>query len=336
MTSRNLTGGLLAVSEYQLQKFFPPKLREQLHQLLPDLQSLDPDAHSEEEWQQRIQEINPRILLTGWGTRLLPSQPPSNLEYVCHLTGSMRASLPRNYLEKGIPVTNWGNSISHTIAEMGLFLTLHLLRNATAYQDNLHYRQKWREDIPPDRSLFGRSVGIHGFGRIARKLVGLLQPFSVNLSAYSPPVPSEVFQQAGVRQASSLEALFSENEIVIELEGLTPETCGMIKAEHLAALPDQGILVVVGRAGLIEEEPLIQEARKGRIHVGLDVFWEEPLPADSPLRGLRNVALFPHTAGPTPDQLFRCGERALENLKRFRDREPLLEPLDPQAYDRIT
>lgn len=336
MTTRSMTGGLLAVSEFQLQKFFPPELRQQLHQLLPDLQTLDPDAYTDKEWQQRILEINPRILVTGWGTRLLPPQPPPNLEYVCHLTGSMRASLPRNYLEKGIPVTNWGDSISHTIAEMGLFLTLHLLRNATAYQDNLHHQRKWREDIPPDRSLFGRSVGIHGFGRIARKLVELLKPFSVQVSAFSEPVPSDVFQQAGVRQASSLEALFSENEIVIELEGLTPETRGMVKAKHLAALPDRGLLVVVGRAGLIEEEPLIQEALQGRIHLGLDVFWDEPLPADSPLRGLRNVALFPHTAGPTPDQLFRCGERALENLKRFRDGAPPLEPLDPEAYDRVT
>lgn len=336
MASSSLPGALIAVSEDKLQKFFPPELRRRLEELLPEAVTLDPEGLSEEEWRKRILEINPRIILTGWGTLPLPPRPPENLEYVCHLTGSVRASIPRSYLEADIPVTNWGDSISHTIAEMGLFLTLHLLRNGTAYQDNLHYQGKWKEGIPPDRSLFGRRVGIHGFGRIARKLVDLLQPFQVTLSAYSPPVPPALFQQAGVQRADSLESLFSENEIVIELEGLTPETRGMVRAEHLAAMADHSLLVVVGRAGLIQEEALLREALSGRLQFGLDVFWEEPLPAQSPLRGLRNVALFPHTAGPTPDQLFRCGERALENLRRFRDGETLLEPLDPKAYDRIT
>lgn len=327
---------LLALSLPRHSGILTPKVWETLKERFPDFEVIQPEDFSPEDWQDFISTDNPEILITGWDIHPVPEKPPPALRYICHLTGAIRRFIPRSYLEAGIRVTNWGNSISHTIAEMGLFLILHGLRNATATQDNLHVRRGWKEDLPPNRSLFGRRVGIHGFGRIARELVHLLKPFQVRVSAYSPPVPDAVFREHEVTPANGLLELFARNEIVVELEGLTPETTGMVKTKHLRAMPDQGLLVVVGRAGLIDEAAFHKEIRSGRINAALDVFWEEPLPEDSPLRGLRNLALFPHTAGPTPDQLYRCGERALDNLQRYRAGEPLLEPLDPEAYDRIT
>ncbi len=327
---------LLALSLPRHSGILTPTVWESLKDCFPAFEIIQPEDFSPEDWREAITSYNPEILITGWDIHPVPSDPPPALRYICHLTGGIRRFIPRSYIERGIRVTNWGNSISHTISEMGLFLILHGLRNATATHDNLHVRRRWKEDIPPNRSLFGRRVGIHGFGRIARELVALLQPFQVEVSAFSPPVPKSIFREHNVTPAPSLQELFARNEIVVELEGHTPETAGMVKAEHLQAMPDQGLLVVVGRAGLIDETAFHEEIRTGRIHAALDVFWEEPLPADSPLRGLRNLALFPHPAGPTPDQLYRCGERAIENLRRYCAGEALLEPLDPEAYDRIT
>jgi phosphoglycerate dehydrogenase-like enzyme len=327
---------LVSLSLERNTRLFSDDFWSRLKALFPDLRVIEPENLSTDQWQEAITAANPDILMTGWDIPRLPESPPPNLKYVCHLTGAMRKFIPRSYLEKGIRITNWGDSISHTIAEMGLFLILHGLRNANIHQENLHRLGHWKEEAPIDRSLFGRNVGIHGFGRIARKLVELLQPFRPRISAFSPPVPSDLFESCGVRQADSLHALFAENEIVVELEGFTPENRGMVQAQHLAALPDDGLLVVIGRAGLIEEAAFTREMLSGRIRGALDVFWQEPLPADSPLRGLRNLALFPHTAGPTPDQLHCCTDRALENLRRYLQGEALLEELDVSAYDRIT
>lgn len=291
---------------------------------------------TEEQWEEYLQARKPEIIIGGWDTPPLPEHPPPGLKYVCNLTGGVRHFLPRSYLENGIQVTNWGNAISHTIAEMALYLMLHGLRYGPATHELMHHGHGWKQDLPAARSLFNRKVGIHGFGRIARELVKLLQPFGVTISAYSPPVPDDDFRAFAVTRANSLESLFSGCEILVELEGLTPETRGMVQERHFSLLPDGALFVNVGRAGVVEESALVREAVSGRLHFGLDVFWEEPLPADHPLRGLPNVALFPHIAGATEDQIFRLAERARENIGRYLQGGQLLEPLTPEAYDQIT
>jgi len=327
---------LLAIPTPQRKVLITDEWLDEVRRRLPRLEVVDTEKLDTQAWHRLLDRKQPEILLTGWGTPMLPEVPPENLEYIGNLTGSIRPFLPRSYLEKGVRVTNWGDSISRTIAEMALYLILNGLRRGPAFHENLHHRKAWKEGVPTTKSLFNRNVGIHGFGRIARELVGLLRPFDVSVSAYSPPVPDLLFQKYNTRRTASLDALFSENEIIVELEGLTPQTQGMVKAKHLKQIPDGGLFVNVGRAGLVEEEALVSEARAGRISFGLDVFWEEPLPEDSPLRGLPNVALFPHVAGATPDHYYRFRQRALDNLLRYLNGEALIEPLDLESYDRIT
>lgn len=330
------TNACLIIPEDRRRELVSPQALAELQTLLPRLEVLPVETWTEETFHEELYGKNPEVLLTGWSTPALPPTPPSGLKYICNLTGGVRHFLPRSYLEQGILVTEWGDAISHTVAEMALYGVLHCLRAGTAIHEVMHHQRGWRNDAPQSRSLFNRRLGIHGFGRIARKLVLLLQPFSIEISAYSPPVPDSEFEAMGVRKVHSLEEFFSENEVIVELEGLTPETTGMIQARHLALLPDGAVFVNVGRAGVVDEQAVIGEAVSGRLHFGLDVFWDEPLPPDHPLRGLPNVALYPHIAGATPDQMFCIAERAIENVGRYLRGEPLISPLSPQAFDRMT
>jgi phosphoglycerate dehydrogenase-like enzyme len=122
-----------------------------------------------------LQSSKSEVLITGWGSPKLPGNfllECPTVCYVCHLTGELRWLMPRSLIEEGLLVSNWGNSITDTIAEAALFMILACLRRAVETQMHMHLKAAWREEIGEPRSLFGRRVGLHGLGNIARNLVG--------------------------------------------------------------------------------------------------------------------------------------------------------------------
>jgi phosphoglycerate dehydrogenase-like enzyme len=288
---------------------------------------------------QAFRQHQSEVLLTGWGSVLLPEsflEDCPSLKYVCHLTGEMRNVIPRSLIARGLLVTNWGDAISHIIAEAALYLVLSCLRQAVQCQMHMHLRQGWAEGAGVPRSLFERRVGLHGFGNIARQLALLLAPFHCRVSAYSPPVPQAIFDRFGVRREAQLERLFAENDLIVELEALTPQTVGMVDAGLLGCIPQGGVFVNVGRGKVVDQAALIELAKAGQVAIGLDVYAEEPLAADSPLRGLENVFLTPHTAGPTPDGYPILGRYALDNVRAYLEGRPLKSVIGLPEYDRIT
>jgi phosphoglycerate dehydrogenase-like enzyme len=97
----------------------------------------------------------------------------------------------------------------------------------------------------------------------------------------------------------------------------------MIKAHHLASLPDGAIFVNTSRSHTVDSDALLAELQSGRIQAALDVFDQEPLPADSPLLHLENVILTPHTAGASRQARLRQGAVMVEEIERFFQGEPL-------------
>ena len=134
----------------------------------------------------------------------------------------------------------------------------------------------------------------------------------------------------------SLEQLFSTSDVVVELAAATPDNQHLVKEEHLRMIPEGGVFVNVGRGCVVEEAALIRVAREGRIQIALDVFEQEPLPPDSPLRGLPNVTLLPHLGGPTRDRRRDSGQLALRNLRAFLRGEPLEAVVTRDTYERST
>lgn len=234
--------------------------------------------------------------------------------------------------------SNWGGVISRTVAECALTLALGCLRQVPKFYREMMIDKQWRArhatDIP--RSLYGRRVGIHGYGNVARELIKLLAPFQCPIQVWSEPVPASVFANDGMAQASSLHSLFSDNEVIFEVEALTDSSRGSVNESVLAALRPDSVFVNVGRGPVVDEAALLQRAQRGDITIGLDVYAQEPLAAESPLRELPNALLFPHMAGPTQDHYPVCGEAAIANLKAWLNGQPLLQPFTLEHYDRTT
>ena len=184
------------------------------------------------------------------------------------------------------------------------------------------------------QSLVGRRVGIHGFGLISRRLVPMLRPFTSEIQSFSPHVPDEEFSNLGVRRLQSMEELFATSDIVVELAALTPQTYHIVKENHLRSIPEGGVFVNVGRGAVVDEDALVKVAKEGRLQIALDVFEKEPLPKDSPLRGLPNVTLLPHLGGPTRDRRRDAGALALKNIRAYLQGEPMEGKVTLEVYDR--
>jgi phosphoglycerate dehydrogenase-like enzyme len=317
-------------------KFMPEPVLAEVRALAPEFRLLDPTGLSTEAFGREVTAANPEVILACWQTPGLPAVLPPRLRYVCYLTGGVKKLVTRALLERGLLLTNWGGSISRTVAECALFHTLACLRLAPRWTLMIHRDGGWRDGWEQAGSLFERKVGIHGFGPVARAFLKLIAPFGCAVSVFAPDVDDAVAKAHGVTRAASLDALFADNDVIVELAPLIPATIGSVTERHLRLIRPGGVFVNVGRGAVVDEAALLRIAKEGKIQVGLDVFVDEPLPVDSGFRGLANVSMTPHIAGPTLDRYKDAGAFALRNLRAYVAGQPLEAVITPAIYDAST
>jgi phosphoglycerate dehydrogenase-like enzyme len=192
------------------------------------------------------------------------------------------------------------------------------------------------EQVSEGETLSGRRVGIVGFGRIGRTFAKLLAPFGVDILVSDPYAQQdEVTPYDGT--LVQLDELLSACSVVVLCAALTPETRGMFDKRRLSLLRDGSYLINVARGGLIDMEALLQELRKTRITVALDVTDPlEPLPADHELRKLPNVILTPHIAAGGIEMRREIGAMAVEEVVRFATGLPPLRSVTTEMLATMT
>lgn len=324
---------MLVLSPIDTREFLPGELLGELSGWAERFEQVDPNRMTEAAFARRLHDYNPEVLVTGWKALPLPEKLPPGLRYHCHLCGTVRDIVRREHIEQGLLVTNWGGSIARVVAECALFHTLAALRRATEWTLAMHVEGGWKTREAETASLFGRRVGLHGFGHVAREYLNLIAPFGPKVSVFAPDVDAAMEKRHGVKKAESLEALFAQNDIVIELAPLNAETESIITERLLRLIPEGGVFVNLGRGRVVDEGGLVRVAQEGKIFFGLDVFALEPLASDHPLRGLRNVNLTPHLGGPTTDRRRDAGAFGLANLRAYAAGAPLLALVTPSVYD---
>jgi phosphoglycerate dehydrogenase-like enzyme len=331
---------LAALTGPEWDTFFPPSLRRRLDELLPDMIVVDPESIDAAGWQALLARVQPEILLAAWKTPALPADwaalTGGRLRYVCYLAGSVRKLVTEQMVRDGLIVTNWGNSISRTVAECGLMLAIACLRRAHQWALDMHLRGAWKDASLVSNSLFERRVGIHGYGAISQELRKLLLPFDVPVTTYSPSVPDALLADHQVTRAPTLERLFTDNEVIFELAALTPSSHHMVREEHLRLIPPGGVFINIGRGAVVDEAALLRVARTTDLQIGLDVYAVEPLPANHPFRGERNIMLLPHLGGPTLDRRQDSGRLALRNLAAYCAGQQLDTVISAAVYARAT
>lgn len=223
-----------------------------------------------------------------------------NLKVIAVLRGGTENIDVAFATERGITVLNTPGRLARAVAECTVGLILAEIRNLARGHARL-MQGIWNRSFPNSDDipeLFRRTVGLVGYGSIARLVAKYLDAFGCRILAFDPyfqgdPAP------AGL---CDLETLLKESDVVSLHARLCTETQDLIGAAELALMKPSAILVNTARSGLVNEAALLDALRERRIMgAALDVFDIEPLPAGHPFLRLDNVTLTPHLAGSTRD-----------------------------------
>lgn len=276
------------------------------------------------------------VIMWAWPTldaEMLSAAP--DLKFAGHI--NLGQAMAKAELDHGLAVSELRHGWSPAVAEMALTLLLAGLRKTSAY--HLAMRQgseAWVEDIPADvdpseRQLTGRTVGIAGFGGIGRRLARLLEPFEVKLLVHDPFIPQEILDKHGAR-AVDMTTLARQSQAMVLCAANTSQSRHLLGKDEIEAMDADAVLVNVGRASLVDMQALRQRLSRGELTAMLDVFEEEPLPADDELRKLPNAFLTPHRAGGIMESVERILGALVEELKRFLQGQQLKYPVKPEMF----
>ena len=198
--------------------------------------------------------------------------------------------------QKGIPVSNVVGWCDHEVAEHALALMLDCIRNLTQVNTSIR-RGLWdRRGAATNTRLFGKTLGIIGFGQIGRLLSQKATSLGLHVIACDPFLAPDVFDIYGV-QSADLDSLLSECDIISLHIPLNKGTYGLLDCKALAQVKTGAIIINTSRGDVIDEAALVEAVSHGKVGaVGLDVFWEEPLRTDHPLLAFDNVMTSPHIA----------------------------------------
>jgi len=310
--------------------FFPPELVARL------------EALGDVAWNETGRQLEPselcrrlggiRVCFTGWGTPRLDAavlEGADALGLLAHTAGSVADLVSPELYARGARVVSGNRAFAESVAESVIAYALLGLRRLVHWSHEVE-EGRWRDENFLNEGLLDQTVGLVGFGAVARLLVPLLKPFRCRIRAYDPHVPAGLMRQHGV-EPTSLDEVISGSRIVSLHAARTPETRNLIDARRLRLVRDGALFINTARGALVDEAALATELASGRFAAVLDVFDVEPLPADSPLRGLPNAILIPHMAGPTMDRRRFATLCVVEDTERFLAGKPLENEID-RAY----
>ena len=215
---------------------------------------------------------------------------------------------------RNIPVSNTPGVFGEDVADAALGYLLSLTRHL--HEIHLAVREgKWLK-IEGTR-LAGKTAGVVGFGSIGHATARRLVAFGCDV------LVSDASEEALLRApeigatAASLDDLLARSEVLILCAPLNDDTHHLLDAEALAKLPAGALVVNVSRGPLVDEPALIEALRSGHVAAAaLDVFEDEPLPMDSPLRSFEQCIFGSHNGSNTAEGVLQCSARAVDNLMK--------------------
>ena len=237
--------------------------------------------------------------------------------------------LNSGFVEQGITVTTVSGLHAAPIGEFILGAMLQWAKGAPRTA-RAQLRHEWVRFAPTE--LHGKTVGIVGLGHIGAEAGRLAKSFGCRVIATkrSATEPHRGLYADAILPTSELPRLLAESDYAVICVPLTNETRGLIGERELRMMKPAAFLINIARGPVIVEGALIRALREGWIAgAALDVFDQEPLPADSPLWDLENVILTPHVSGGTEIYNQRATEIFAANLRRYLDGAPLENVVDP-------
>ncbi len=214
----------------------------------------------------------------------------------------------------GIPIANTPLMFGEEVGSLAAHYVVGLARQ-TFLIDRSVRAGEWPK--PAGISLIDKSAAVIGFGDIGKSTTRMLNAFGININVYDP-FASRTDEDEMKYRFYNFPDRIGEADFVVVTCSLTPETRHLINSDSIAKMKDEVRIVNVSRGPVIDETALIAALQSGKVHsAALDVFENEPLPLDSPLRGFERCIFGTHNGSNTVDAVRRASKQAMKLLFDF-------------------
>lgn len=233
-----------------------------------------------------------------------------------------------------ILVTNVPDYCVDEVSDHALALVLSLARKIVAADAGVK-NGNWSVTAHAEiRRLRGQTLGLLGFGKIAKALASKAQPLGMRVLVYDPYLEAELISRHGA-EAVSLDRLLAEADAISIHVPLSPETHNLIGQRELARMKSTAFLINTSRGGIVDEPALAEALKAGRIGgAALDVLSVEPPTQDHPLREAPNIILTPHLAFYSRESVIELQTKAAEEVARALRGEPPRSPINREVLGR--
>jgi D-3-phosphoglycerate dehydrogenase len=229
-----------------------------------------------------------------------------------------------------IVVTKVPDYCIEEVSDHALALLLAAGRKITQSNAQVHAGRWEMPAVVPIHRLRGAVLGLAGFGRIPQLVAPKAKAFGLNVIAFDPYVPPDVFAREGVERVDFAELLKRSDYISIHTP-LMPETRGLFNGEAFRQMKPTAYLINTARGPIVDEAALAEALDGGQLAgAALDVMPQEP-PVGSPLLGRQNVIITPHTSFYSEESLLELQRKAAEEVVSVLTGRPPRNPVNPEA-----
>jgi len=238
--------------------------------------------------------------------------------------------------ERGIAVVHLVGRNAPAVAEQAIALMLAETRDLARVDRGIRAGQ-WPKEFPQvPYDLYGCTVGLIGFGQVARQLAPRLSGFDVTLLVYDPYVDAETIESYGGQKVDDIERIFRESDFVNLHARLTDETRHFIGREHFDLMKPSAYFINNARSRMVRYDDLYEVLKEGRIAgAALDVHDDEPLGEENPWVGLENVTLTPHIAGTTTSTWENSVTMVAEAIKEYAETGRATNTVNAESLEKI-
>ena len=222
---------------------------------------------------------------------------------------------------RGVFVANCPGKNAVAVAELAIGLLLALDRRIVDANADLHAGTWNKKKYGTGRGLFGRTLGLVGFGAIAREVATRAAGLGMRVLAYSRTLDDATARAHGVERAPDLDAMLERLDALSIHVPLTEQTRHLFDETRLRRLPKGAYLIHTARGGVVDDAALAKLVSEGHLRAGLDVFEGEPgagtAPFESPLRGVAGVVGTPHIGASTAQAEHATGEEVVRVVRQY-------------------
>ena len=239
---------------------------------------------------------------------------------------------------KGIRVLSCAPAFGPMVAEMALGFAIDAARDVTAGHEAFRAgteKYLWHGN-EGTFTLYGETVGFIGFGGLAQCLKPLIEPFGCKLIAHDPWRTDQYLRDQGAEPVG-LDALLSRARVIFVLAIPSVENKAQLDRGRLELIRPEAVFVLMSRAHVVDFEALTDLLRARRFRAAIDVFPEEPMPADHPIRTTPNVVLSAHRAGSIVGDSNLIGRMVVDDLEAMAQGLPPwhMQPAEPEIVARL-